>query len=109
MQAVELLEKENISCDLINIHTIKPLDEEAVIHSIKKTGCIVTAEEHQQNGGLGDSIAQVAGLHYPCPHEYVAVKDTFGESGKPLELLEKYGLNAASIVTAAKKAINRKV
>lgn len=108
MQAVEILEKENISCDLINIHTIKPLDTEAVIHSIRKTGCIVTAEEHQRNGGLGDSIAQVAGMHYPCPHEYVAVNDSFGESGKPVELLEKYGLNPASIVAAAKKAISRK-
>lgn len=108
MKAVELLEKENISCDLINIHTIKPLDTEAVIQSIRKTKCIVTAEEHQINGGLGDSIAQVAGLHFPCPHEYVAVNDTFGESGKPLDLLKKYGLNAEAIVAAAKKAIQRK-
>lgn len=108
MQAVEILGKEGISCDLINIHTIKPLDTEAIITSIRKTRCIVTAEEHQQNGGLGDSVAQVAGMHCPCPHEYVAVKDTFGESGKPLDLLEKYGLNAASIVEAAKRAIARK-
>ncbi|MBK8146125.1 MAG: transketolase family protein [Bacteroidetes bacterium] len=108
MKAVELLEKENISCDLINIHTIKPLDTEAVIQSIRKTKCIVTAEEHQINGGLGDSIAQVAGIRCPCPHEYIAVKDTFGESGKPLELLQKYGLNADAIAAAAKKAIQRK-
>lgn len=108
MKAVEILEKENISCDLINIHTIKPLDEEAVIRSIRKTKCIVTAEEHQQNGGLGDSIAQVSSLHNPCPHEYVAVKDSFGESGKPLELLQKYGLTAEAIIQSVKKAIARK-
>ncbi|MBL7765475.1 MAG: transketolase family protein [Chitinophagaceae bacterium] len=108
MKAVEILEKENISCDLINIHTIKPLDHDAVLHSIRKTNCIVTAEEHQQNGGLGDSIAQVAALHHPSPHEFVAVKDSFGESGKPVDLLEKYGLNAANIVSAVKRAIDRK-
>lgn len=108
MQAVEILEKENISCDLINIHTIKPLDTEAIIKSISKTKCIVTAEEHQQNGGLGDSVSQVASLHCPCPHEYVAVKDTFGESGTPMQLLEKYGLTADNIVKAVKKAMSRK-
>lgn len=108
IKAVEALEAEGISCDLINIHTIKPLDTEAVIASIQKTGCIVTAEEHQQNGGLGDSIAQVAGQHCPCPHEYIAVKDSFGESGKPTDLLKKYGLSADAIVTAAKKAISKK-
>jgi len=108
MKAVEMLEKEGIHCDLINIHTIKPLDTAAIIQSIQKTKCIVTAEEHQQNGGLGDSVAQVASMHCPAPHEYVAVKDTFGESGKPMDLLEKYGLNAASIIASVKKVIERK-
>lgn len=108
MKAVEELEKSGISCDLINIHTIKPLDEEAVLKSIRKTGAIVTAEEHQQNGGLGDSIAQVAARAYPCPQEFVAVKDQFGESGKPVDLLNKYGLNAASIISAVQKVIQRK-
>ncbi len=108
MKAVEELQKENISCDLINIHTIKPLDKEAVIRSISKTKCIVTAEEHQQNGGLGDSIAQVAATHFPCPQEYIAVQDTFGESGKPLDLLKKYGLSSEAIIQAVKKSIARK-
>lgn len=108
MKAVEILEKEGIHCDLINIHTIKPLDTAAILQSIQKTKCIVTAEEHQQNGGLGDSVAQVASMHCPAPHEYVAVKDTFGESGKPMDLLEKYGLNAASIIASVKKVIERK-
>jgi transketolase len=108
MKAVEQLEKEGISCDLINIHTIKPLDTEAVIRSISKTSCIVTAEEHQQNGGLGDSIAQVASQHHPCAHEYVAVMDSFGESGKPMDLLKKYGLTADNIVAKAKLAFSKK-
>ncbi|HMN32269.1 MAG: transketolase family protein [Chitinophagaceae bacterium] len=108
MKAVEELQNENISCDLINIHTIKPIDKEAVIRSIAKTKCIVTAEEHQQNGGLGDSIAQLAATHFPCPQEYIAVQDTFGESGKPLELLKKYGLSSEAIIQAVKKSIARK-
>jgi transketolase len=108
MKATEILEQDGISCDLINIHTIKPLDMEAVIASIKKTNAIVTAEEHQQNGGLGDSIAQVAAQFHACAHEFVAVKDSFGESGKPLELLEKYGLTSEAIVLAVKKVLSRK-
>ncbi|MFM2387352.1 MAG: hypothetical protein RL660_2109 [Bacteroidota bacterium] len=108
MKAVEELAKEGIEAELINIHTIKPLDTEAVIKSISKTRAIVTAEEHQINGGLGDSIAQVAGRNMPAPHEYVAVNDSFGESGKPVELLTKYGLDTANIVAAAKRAIARK-
>jgi transketolase len=108
IKAVEILENDGISCDLINIHTIKPLDIEAVIKSIQKTKAIVTAEEHQQNGGLGDSISQVASEHCACPHEYVAVKDSFGESGKPTELLVKYGLTANAIVEAVKKVLLRK-
>ncbi len=108
MQAAEQLAIEGISAEVINIHTIKPLDAAAVIKSITKTKCIVTAEEHQINGGLGDSIAQVATRHMPCPQEYVAVMDTFGESGTPTQLLKKYGLDSTNIIAAAKKAIARK-
>jgi transketolase len=108
IEAAKILAEKGISVDLINIHTIKPLDEAAVIKSIQKTGCIVTAEEHQVNGGLGDSIANVASQHAPVPHEYVAVMDTFGESGTPMQLLEKYGLTKEHIVAAAEKAISRK-
>lgn len=108
VEAAKALEAKGISVELINIHTIKPLDEEAVLKSIQKTGCIVTAEEHQANGGLGDSIAQVAGKHHPVPHEYVAVNDTFGESGQPKELLKKYGLSTEAIIAAAEKALARK-
>ena len=108
MKAVELLEQEGIHCDLINIHTIKPLDTAAIIQSIQKTKCIVTAEEHQQNGGLGDSVAQVASQHHPCPHEYIAVVDSFGESGKPMDLMKKYGLTADNIVAKAKQALSKK-
>ncbi|MCO6495003.1 MAG: transketolase family protein [Bacteroidetes bacterium] len=108
VKAVEMLSAEGISVDLINIHTIKPLDEEAIIKSISKTGCAVSAEEHNRIGGLGDSIAQVLSKNIPAPLEYVAVNDTFGESGTPEELLVKYGLTAKDIVAAAKKAIGRK-
>jgi transketolase len=108
MKACEALATEGISAEVINIHTIKPLDEAAIIASIKKTNCIVTAEEHQMNGGLGDAVAQVAAKHHPCPQEYVAVNDSFGESGKPTELLTKYGLDIIDIVNAAKKALSRK-
>lgn len=108
VEAARQLAEKGISVDLINMHTIKPLDEAAVIHSLKKTGCVVTAEEHQVNGGLGDSIANVASRNCPVPHEYVAVQDTFGESGKPADLLAKYGLSTANIVAAAEKAIARK-
>ncbi|MFC4874237.1 transketolase family protein [Negadavirga shengliensis] len=106
--AEAILREEGISAELINIHTIKPLDKEAILDSVSKTGCCVSAEEHQINGGLGDSIAQTLATQYPAPLEYVGVNDSFGESGKPTELLEKYGLNAANIVKAAKKAISRK-
>ena len=108
VEAAKTLAEKGISVELINMHTIKPFDEEAVIKSIKKTGCVVTAEEHQVSGGLGDSVAQVAGRHYPVPQEYVAVMDTFGESGKPVDLLNKYGLNKENIISAAEKAIKRK-
>jgi len=108
VEAAKALEAKGISVELINIHTIKPLDEEAVLKSIQKTGCIVTAEEHQANGGLGDSIAQAAAKHHPVPHEYVAVNDAFGESGQPKELLKKYGLSTEAIIAAAEKALVRK-
>lgn len=108
VEAAKMLAEKGISVDLINIHTIKPLDEAAIIKSVQKTGAIVTAEEHQINGGLGDSVANVASQHCPAPHEYVAVMDTFGESGTPAQLLEKYGLTKEHIVAAAEKAISRK-
>ncbi len=108
VEAGRILEEKGYSVELINIHTIKPLDEEAVLKSISKTRCAVTAEEHNVLGGLGDSIAQVAARHLPIPIEYVGTNDTFGESGKPTELLTKYGLDTPNIVAAAEKAIARK-
>jgi len=108
IEASRILEEKGISVDLINIHTIKPLDNEAILASVRKTGCVVTAEEHQQNGGLGDSIAQLLALQLPSPIEMVAVHDTFGESGKPEELLAKYKLDTPDIVEAALKVLSRK-
>ncbi|WP_118194223.1 transketolase family protein [Albibacterium indicum] len=108
IQAGEQLAELGIDAEIINIHTIKPLDEEAIINSIKKTGCVVTAEEHNRLGGLGDSVAQVLVKNHPVPQEYVAVDDSFGESGKPAELMEKYGLSSNDIVKAAQKVIKRK-
>lgn len=108
IEAGQQLAEKGISAEIINIHTIKPLDEEAVIASAKKTGCVVIAEEHQMNGGLGDSIAQLLSRTMPTPLEMVAVNDSFGESGKPEELLVKYGLNDTDIVEAAQRAIGRK-
>ncbi len=108
LEAAEMLEAKGISAEVINIHTIKPLDIEAVIKSAVKTGAVVTAEEHMMNGGLGESIAQVLAKNIPTPMEFVAVNDTFGESGKPEELLVKYGLHAPNIVEAAEKVISRK-
>lgn len=108
IQAGEMLEAEGINAEIINIHTIKPLDEKAILQSVKKTGCAVSAEEHQVAGGLGDSIAQVLIQKHLTPLEYVGVKDTFGESGTPAQLMEKYGLSAKDIVAAAKRAISRK-
>ena len=106
--AEAILAEKGIRAEVINIHTIKPLDVEAVLESVGKTGCAVTCEEHQVNGGLGDSIAQCTGRFHPTPIEMVAVKDSFGESGKPLDLLKKYGLSPADIAQAAEKAIARK-
>ncbi|EEI93924.1 Transketolase, pyridine binding domain protein [Sphingobacterium spiritivorum ATCC 33300] len=108
IQAGEKLAELGISAEVINIHTIKPLDEEAVLKSVGKTKCVVTAEEHNRLGGLGDSVAQVLAQHLPTPQEYVAVNDSFGESGTPAQLMEKYGLNAEAIVAAAQKVIKRK-
>ena len=108
VEAGKILEEKGISVEVINIHTIKPLDVDAVTASIKKTKCAVTAEEHNIIGGLGDSIAQVAAKHFPVPIEYVGTNDTFGESGKPAELLTKYGLDTPNIVSAVEKAIARK-
>ncbi len=108
IQAGVLLQEEGISVEVINIHTIKPVDEEAVTNSIRKTKCAVTAEEHNIIGGLGDTIAQCAAKNFPVPIEYVGTKDTFGESGKPVDLLKKYGLDIPDIVTAAKKVMARK-
>ncbi|WMJ73522.1 transketolase C-terminal domain-containing protein [Cytophagaceae bacterium ABcell3] len=108
IQAGEMLEAQGIDAEIINIHTIKPLDEQAIIQSVQKTGCVVTAEEHQVLGGLGESVAGTLGRNYPAPIEFVAVKDSFGESGKPDQLMEKYGLKAKNIVEAAQNVIKRK-
>jgi transketolase len=106
--AGEKLAEMGINAEIINIHTIKPLDEEAVLKSAAKTGCVVTAEEHNRLGGLGDSIAQVLAKHNPTPQEYVAVNDSFGESGKPEDLMKKYGLDSEHIIKAVQKVIQRK-
>ncbi len=108
LEAHKTLADKGINAEIINIHTIKPLDVKAVLDSANKTKCVVTAEEHMRNGGLGDSIAQVITHNNPMPIEYVAVNDSFGESGTPDQLMEKYGLNAEAIVKAAEKAIARK-
>jgi transketolase len=108
LQASEELEKLGISAEVINIHTIKPLDEAAIIKSVVKTGCIVTAEEHNILGGLGESVARTLSLNNPTPQEFVAVNDSFGESGTPDQLMEKYGLNSNSVVKAVQKVLKRK-
>lgn len=108
IEAEAQLAEAGISAEVINIHTIKPLDEEAILKSVAKTKCVVTCEEHQMNGGLGESVAQTLVRNTPYPMEMVAVNDSFGESGKPDELLDKYGLGSKNIVEAARKAIGRK-
>lgn len=108
IEAGKILAERGIDAEIINIHTIKPLDTHAILTSVKKTGCAVTAEEHQINGGLGDSIAQTLAINLPSPVEMVAVMDQFGESGTPEQLMKKYGLSSNSIVEKAIKAINRK-
>lgn len=102
------LSEMGIDAEIINIHTIKPLDNEMILKSVYKTGCVVTAEEHQKNGGLGDSVAQLLAANNPKPMEFVAVNDSFGESGTPEELMEKYGLNSDSIVQACLNVMKRK-
>ncbi len=106
--AADELEAKGISAEVIDIHTIKPLDKNAILASVKKTGCIVTAEEHNYLGGLGESVARVLAESQPTPQEFVATQDTFGESGTPAQLMEKYGLNANAIVAKAEKVLSRK-
>lgn len=108
IQAGVELEAKGISVEVINLHTIKPLDEEAIINSIKKTRCAVTAEEHNIYGGMGEAVAHVATKNFPIPIEFVGTKDTFGESGTPKELLKKYGMDVSDIVAAAEKVMARK-
>lgn len=108
IQACEQLEAEGISCELINLHTVKPLDTASILKSVQKTRCVVTAEEHQRNGGMGDSVLQFLSTTLPVPAEMVAVNDSFGESGTPDELMTKYGLDTQDIVSAVKKALQRK-
>jgi len=108
IEAGHMLAEKGIDAEVVNIHTIKPLDRDAILASAKKTGCVVTAEEHQMNGGLGDSIAQLLSRELPTPMEFVAVDDSFGESGTPDQLLEKYGLTSTAIAEAAVRAIARK-
>ncbi len=108
LQAAESLHEQGITAEVINIHTIKPLDDEAILNSVKKTGCIVTAEEHNFLGGLGESVSRVLAQHNPVPQEFIATNDTFGESGTPDQLMEKYGLNAEAISKAVLKVVKRK-
>jgi transketolase len=108
IEAAKELSAQGISCEVINIHTIKPLDEEAILNSARKTRAVVVAEEHQRNGGLGDAIAHVLAQNLPTPMEFVGVNDSFGESGKPTELLEKYGLGKKDVLWAVKDVLERK-
>ena len=108
LQAAEELESEGISAEVINIHTIKPLDEGAILKSVGKTGCIVTAEEHNKFGGLGESVARCLAQNHPTPQEFVAVNDTFGESATPAQLMEKYNINDKAVIAAVKNVLKRK-
>lgn len=108
VKACEVLENRGISADVLNIHSIKPLDEKAILDSVVKTKCVVTAEEHQVFGGLGESVARVLSMHNPSPIEMVAVQDSFGESGTPDQLMEKYGLKDVNIIEAVERVIARK-
>ena len=108
LEAAKALNEKGISADVLNIHTIKPLDDKTILKSINKTGCVVTAEEHNYLGGLGESVARVLVKNNPTPQEFIATNDTFGESGKPQQLMEKYGLNYKSIVESSIKVIKRK-
>lgn len=106
--AAEQLEAKGISAEVINIHTIKPLDEEMILASVGKTGCVVTAEEHNKFGGLGESVARCLAENHPTPQEFVAVNDTFGESATPAQLMEKYNINDVAVVAAVEKVLARK-
>ena len=108
LQAAEVLEEQGISSDVINIHTIKPLDEDIILNSVKKTGCLVSAEEHNYLGGMGESISGLLGLKHPTPIEMVATQDTFGESGTPAQLMTKYGLDKNAIINKVQQVIKRK-
>ncbi len=108
LEAAKVLNEEGISAEVVNIHTIKPLDSTAILESVSKTGCIVTAEEHNYLGGLGESISRVLAKNKPTPQEFVATNDTFGESGTPAQLMDKYGLSSKAIIQASKKVISRK-
>ena len=108
IKAGEVLAEEGIDAEIINIHTIKPLDTAAILKSVRKTTCVVTCEEHQANGGLGDAVAQTLAKEYLAPQEYIAVNDSFGESGTPEQLMVKYGLDSKNIIEAVKKVIARK-
>ncbi len=108
IEALAILKEKGISAELINMHTIKPLDVQAILASAGKTGCVVTAEEHMMNGGLGEAVSQVLSRELPCPQEYVAVNDSFGESGTPMELMTKYGIDTQDVMNAAMKAVARK-
>lgn len=108
IEAFKILTEKGISVELINMHTIKPLDVDAILKSVKKTRCVVTAEEHMRNGGLGDAVAQVLAQNDPLPQEFVAVNDKFGESGTPMELMTKYGIDTADVIAAVEKVLARK-
>ena len=108
LEATKELNSLGISAEVINIHTIKPLDESAILKSVEKTGCLVSAEEHNYYGGLGESIARVLALNNPVPQEFVATNDTFGESGTPAQLMKKYGLDSDTIIKKVQKVISRK-
>ena len=108
LEAAKVLNDEGVSAEVINIHTVKPLDDKAILESVSKTGCIVTAEEHNYLGGLGESVSRVLAKHQPTPQEFVATNDTFGESGTPAQLMAKYGLNSDAIMNAVKTVLKRK-
>jgi transketolase len=108
IEALKTLTEKGISVELINMHTIKPLDVDAILKSVAKTRCVVTAEEHMRNGGLGDAVAQVLAQHDPLPQEFVAVNDKFGESGTPMELMTKYGIDTVDVIAAVEKVLARK-
>jgi transketolase len=108
LKASEILEHEHISVKVVNLHTIKPIDVDAIVESAKQTGAVVTAEEHQIMGGMGSAVVEVLATHYPVPVEMVGMKDCFGESGEPFDLLKIYGLTDVEIVKAVKKVLARK-